>query len=514
MLERGQNMRRRKAGICTALALAMLLAVSGCGKEAETTTGAEMPATTASSAAAGTTAAGTIAAVTEAATEKATEAKEPYVKEEPDEYQKYPTDSEYHLVWEENFDYEEARLSDKDWVYEVHKKGWVNRELQAYRDSEEYAFVKNGELVIRPVKEVDEDGNVNYYSGRVNTNSRHDFTYGRIEAKIKVPSGKGFLPAFWMMPTETARYGSWPRCGEIDIMEVVSNDPTRDYGSLHFGNPHTQRQGSVANGSDYSQEYHVFAIEWEPGLIRWYVDGEAFYETGDWFTAPSDAAEEAPYPAPFNQPFHIILNVAVGGDWPGDPDPDQVFDEKTCMYVDYVRVYQKDSYDENVKKPEKEMHMKDADSTGNYVNNGDFAAPENLNDDQDWKYQNLNKGVGAAEIKDSQITITTEDEGTETYSIQLVQGGLPLEKGQKYKFSFEACADDARNMITAITGPDVSYLRYLEDSTVELKKDWDSYSFEFEMKEDSDDNGRIEFDLGKQQSTATVHIRNVRLEKK
>ena len=124
------------------------------------------------------------------------------------------------------------------------------------------------------------------------------------------------------------------------------------------------------------------------------------------------------------------------------------------------------------------------------MNNGDFAAPENLNDDQDWKYQNLNKGVGAAEIKDSQITITTEDEGTETYSIQLVQGGLPLEKGQKYKFSFEACADDARNMITAITGPDVSYLRYLEDSTVELKKDWDSYSFEFEMKEDSDDNGR------------------------
>ena len=177
-------------------------------------------------------------------------------------------------------------------------------------------------------------------------------------------------------------------------------------------------------------------------------------------------------------------------------------------------MFQKDSYDENVKKPEKEMHMKDADSTGNYVNNGDFAAPENLNDDQDWKYQNLNKGVGAAEIKDSQITITTEDEGTETYSIQLVQGGLPLEKGQKYKFSFEACADDARNMITAITGPDVSYLRYLEDSTVELKKDWDSYSFEFEMKEDSDDNGRIEFDLGKQQSTATVHIRNVRLEKK
>ncbi len=502
-------MKMKKRSICAGLALTMMLAMGGCGKDSETTT-AESAATTEATA----TTAATTEAGTTTTTEAATEAKEPYVKEEPDEYQKYPTDADYHLVWEENFDQEEARLSDQDWVYEVHKAGWVNRELQAYRDSEEYAFVKNGELVIRPVKEVDENGNVTYYSGRVNTNSKHDFTYGRVEAKIKVPSGKGFLPAFWMMPTETARYGSWPRCGEIDIMEVVSNDPTRDYGSLHFGNPHTQRQGSVSNGSDYSKEYHVFAVEWEPGLIRWYVDGEAFYETGDWFTASAEGAKEADYPAPFNQPFHVILNVAVGGDWPGDPDPDMEFNEDTCMYVDYVRVYQKDSYDENVQKPEKEMHMRDADSTGNFVNNGDFAAPENLNDDQDWKYQSMNKGVGSAEIKDKEIIITTENGGTEDYSIQLVQAGLPLEKGAKYKFSFEAYAEEERKMVTDISGPDVSYIRYLEDQTVDLTKDWAPYSYEFEMKEESDDNGRIEFNMGKQTSTAAIHIRNVRLEKK
>ena len=506
-------MKMKKRSICAGLALAMMLAMGGCGKDSETTTSA--PASTASAGTEAKTAAATTEAKSEAKTETKTEtkteAKEPYVKEEPDEYQKYPTDAEYHLVWEENFDQPEARLSDEDWVYEVHKAGWVNREKQAYRDSEEYAFVKNGELVIRPVKEVDDSGNVTYYSGRVNTNSRHDFTYGRMEAKIKIPSGKGFLPAFWMMPTETARYGSWPRCGEIDIMEVVSNDPTREYGSLHFGDPHTQRQGSVSNGSDYSKEYHVFAVEWEPGLIRWYVDGEAFYETSDWFTATG--GDEKPYPAPFDQPFHIILNVAVGGDWPGDPDPDQVFDENTCMYVDYVRVYQKDSYDENVTKPEKELHMREADSTGNFVNNGDFAAPENLNDDQDWKYQNLNKGVGAAEIKDGEIVITTEDGGTDDYSLQLTQAGLPMEKGAKYKFSFEAYADEERKMITDISGPDVSYIRYLEDQTVDLKKDWSPYSFEFEMKEDSDDNGRIEFNMGNQPSTAAIHIRNVRLEK-
>ena len=502
----------RKKLVCAALAAAMSMTLLvGCGKEESTTAAGTEAAETEAQATTAVSEAvtdGTTEAVTEPVTEEVTEV---YTPEEPDEYQQYPNSDEYHLVWEENFDQPEKKLSSEDWTYEAHKAGWVNRELQAYVNTEEYAFVRNGELVIQPQKVVDENGKVSYYSGRVNTSNKHDFKYGRMEAKIKVPSGDGFLPAFWMMPTKSALYGSWPRCGEIDIMEVVSNDPTREYGSLHFGDPHTQRQGSVSDGSDYSKEYHVFAVEWEPGLIRWYVDGVPFYETSDWFTASN--GNEKPYPAPFDQDFHIILNVAVGGDWPGDPDPDLVFDGNTAMYVDYVRVYQKDSYDENVEKPAQEQHMKEADSTGNYVNNGDFTAPENLSDDQDWVYQSMNMGAGAAEIKDGEIVITTTNEGTEDYSIQLVQGGLPMIKGQKYKYSFEAYAEDPRTMITAITGPDVSWLRYFEDTKQDLTKDWQTFSYEFEMKEADDDNGRIEFDLGKQGSTATVHIRNVRLEK-
>lgn len=494
-----------------ALSLSLL---SACGKDSDTTNSVSTEKETAATVT--TEKEASTEPVTEAETETETETetekvteKEPYVPEEPDEYVKYPTDAEYHLVWEENFDQEDPKLSNEDWDYEAHPSGWVNREKQAYINSEEYAFVKNGELVIRPVKEVDDSGNVKYYSGRVNTLRRHEFTYGRMEAKIKIPSGKGFLPAFWMMPSKSV-YGSWPRSGEVDIMEVVSNDPTSEYGSLHFGDPHTQRQGSVSNGSDYSKEYHVFAVEWEPGLIRWYVDGEAFYETGDWFSATG--SDEKPYPAPFNQPFYIILNVAVGGDWPGDPDPDLVFDENTCMYVDYVRVYQKDSYDENVKKPEKEINNPDPDTTGNYVRNGDFAASEDLSDEKDWKYQNYSNGVGAAEISNGELKITIENEGTEDYSIQLVQAGLPAEKGKKYKFSFEAYADEPRNAITSVTGPDVSYIRYLEDNTIALTKDWAPFSFEFEMKEDSDDNARIEFNLGRYSGTAAVHLRNVRYE--
>ena len=502
-------MKKKKyisAALIGAFALSLL---SACGKENETTTDAatEAPKTEAVSTEAATT------PVTEASTEPATEPEtekvtEPYTPEEPDEYVKYPTDAEYHLVWEENFDYAERKLPRTDWDYEIHKPGWVNRELQAYADSEEYAYVEKGELVIRPVKEVDDNGNVTYTSGRVNTMRRHDFTYGRFEAKIKVPNGNGFLPAFWMMPTSST-YGSWPLSGEIDIMEILGNDPTKQHGTIHYGDPHGQQQGSFSNGSDFSKEYHVFAVEWEPGLIRWYVDGEAFYETSDWFSA--SATKENPYPAPFNHPFHIILNVAVGGNWPGDPDPDQVFDESTCMYVDYVRVYQKDSYDENVTKPEKVVTYGEPDSTGNYIRNSDFADAEDLGDDKDWVYQNLNSGVGTAEIKDNEIKIKIDNEGLEDYSIQLVQAGLPAEKGKKYKLSFEARGEDQKTLITAITGPDVNYTRYLDNTKVDLTGDWSSYSFEYEMKEASDGNARVEFNIGRQ-GTGTAHIRNVRYE--
>lgn len=347
----------KKKIVCAALAMTMSLTLlAGCGKEETVTTSAPV-ATEAVTASAATEAGNdtesktTEEQKTEPETEPVTEeVTEAYKPEEPDEYQQYPDSAEYHLVWEENFDQEERKLSKDDWNYEAHKAGWVNRELQAYKNTEEYAFVKNGELVIQPTKEVDDSGKVSYYSGRVNTSRKHDFKYGLMEAKIKIPKGKGFLPAFWMLPTQTSLYGNWPRCGEIDIMEVVSNDPTKEHGTIHFGDPHEQRQGSVSNGANYSEEYHVFAVEWLPGLIRWYVDGEKFFETSDWFTASN--GEEKPYPAPFDQDFHIILNVAVGGDWPGDPDPDLVFDENVAMHVDYVRVYQKDSYDENVKKPE------------------------------------------------------------------------------------------------------------------------------------------------------------------
>ncbi|MBR6222392.1 MAG: family 16 glycosylhydrolase [Lachnospiraceae bacterium] len=416
----------------------------------------------------------------------------------------------YNLVWHDEFNGD--KLNEADWNYEEHEVGWVNNELQEYVPTDEYAFLKDGELVIQPVK-IEEDGKVSYKSGRVNTQNKHDIKYGRIEARLKVPEGQGFLPAFWMMPQDEQFYGQWPKCGEIDIMEVLGNSTNTLYGTLHFGEPHKQKQGTYTLASgDFASEYHTFAIEWEPGAIRWYCDGEQYFEANDWFTKV-DGEEEKPYPAPFNQPFHVILNVAVGGDWPGSPDDSTVFDDRAAMKVDYVRMFQKDSYDENVSKPEVVVNLKEADETGNFVTNGDFANAEDLTDDNDWKFLQLSGGEGSAEIKDGEIVISTTNAGSEEYSIQLVQPNMPCEKGCKYKYSFEAKADEARTMKAAVTAPEVDWIRYFPDTSVDLTTDYQTFEFEFDMTNETDDKARVEFNMGKTDSTATIHIKNVRLEK-
>ena len=144
----------------------------------------------------------------------------------------------YTLRWEDDFN--APQLNRDDWNVELHQPGWVNHELQAYIDSPQTIYIENSTLVLKPVETKQSDGTISYVSGRVNTQHKHDFQYGIFEARIKVPAGKGFLPAFWMMPTEEERYGQWPRCGEIDIMEVLGHDTARTYGTIHYGNPHRQ----------------------------------------------------------------------------------------------------------------------------------------------------------------------------------------------------------------------------------------------------------------------------------
>lgn len=418
-------------------------------------------------------------------------------------------DPAYKLVWEDNFDGTE--LNRDDWNVELHDPGWVNAEWQEYVDSEENIYVKDGNLIIQPIK-MKVDHKDYYTSGRVNTQNKHDFKYGRFEARLKVPEGMGFLPAFWLMPTDERFYGQWPKCGEVDIMEVMGQTTDTLHGTLHFGEEHTQRQGTyVLEEGNFADEYHVFACEWEPGEMRFYVDNELYFTEHDWFTK-RNGYSEITYPAPYDQPFYMILNVAVGGSWVGYPDSTTEFGENAQMVVDYVRVYQKDEYDENVTKPVKEVVFKEADETGNYIVNSEFA-PEALDDEDDWRFLLFNGGAGEASISDGAIHISTTSTGSEEYSVQLVQANIAMENCGKYKLSFDAYADEERTMITCITAPDLNFVRYLQDEKLTLKTTPQTYEYEFYMMNENDANGRVEFNMGSQGSSATIHISNVRVEK-
>ena len=274
---------------------------------------------------------------------------------------------------------------------ELHEPGWVNAELQEYVDSEENIFFENGNLVIRPVKST-VNGNSYYTSGRISTQNKKDFTYGVFEARLKVPEGKGFLPAFWLMATDENIYGQWPRCGEIDIMEVHGSDTRTTYGTIHYGNPHRQSQATRT--------------------LRSVTEGQG----------------EIAYPAPFDQPFYIILNLAVGGSWVGYPDGTTDF--KNARYeIDYVRVWQKETYNENVTKPEKRVTLRDPDGNGNFIVNGDFSRTENLNGSEGWTFLTANGGKAEASVSEGVLTVAVEKSGNVDYSVQLVQPGIPLQNG-------------------------------------------------------------------------------------
>lgn len=416
----------------------------------------------------------------------------------------------YTLVWKDEFNGDS--LNFEDWQYEPHEPGWVNNELQEYTTSTDNVYVKNGKLVIQAIKK-SKDGNTTYTSGKVTTQNKRDFKYGRIEASIKVPEGQGLWPAFWMMPTEQEFYGEWPKCGEIDIMEVLGHETNKLYGTIHYGNPHKESQGTYTlTNKKFSDDYHLYAVEWEPGSIKFYIDNILYHEAKDWYTC-IEGDDEVTFPAPFDQTFFLQFNLAVGGSWPGNPDETTDF-SKAKLMVDYVKVYQKDNYDENVEKIEKEpVILRDADENGNYVINGNFAEQEDLNDEQNWKFLLAGNGDATATIKDNTMRIETKDAGNLDYSVQLVQPNLPMKQGGVYLLTFDAKADEERTMIVGISAPDHSYIRYMEDTKVTITTNMQKYTYEFTMTKEDDANGRLEYNLGNQGSIAGIEIQNVKLEK-
>jgi beta-glucanase (GH16 family) len=238
----------------------------------------------------------------------------------------------YQLVWSDEFD--GTSLNMANWSYQLMGDGG-NNEWQYYTDRAANSWVANGILTIQANKEDYVVGGQTYHytSARLRTLDKQDFLYGKMEARIKLPKGQGIWPAFWMMPSDSV-YGGWAASGEIDIMESI-NQANTIYGTLHYGGqwPANENGGaSYSDGTDFSQAFHTYGIEWEPNVFRWYRDGQLYGTKTSWWSSGGA------YPAPFNQWFHFILNVAVGGNWPGYPDATTTFPQQ--MQIDWVRVYQ------------------------------------------------------------------------------------------------------------------------------------------------------------------------------
>jgi beta-glucanase (GH16 family) len=240
----------------------------------------------------------------------------------------------YELVWQDEFDGIQLDLS--KWEPQIGDGcpqlcGWGNNELEYYRT--ENATVADGFLTITAREE--SFGGRSYTSARLRTRNQGDWTYGRFEMRAKMPIGQGIWPAFWMLPTD-AIYGTWAASGEIDIMEYLGHQPEEVFGTIHYGGPFPLNQSSsngfTSGSGNFHDDFHEFVLEWEPCEMRWYVDGSLYATQTDWFS------NGGPYPAPFDQRFHLLLNVAVGGNWPGQPDATTQFPQQ--MIVDYVRVYQ------------------------------------------------------------------------------------------------------------------------------------------------------------------------------
>ena len=456
---------------------------------------------------------GLFSGCSQTATEQTVEETEQPVQEEtvvtePVEKTETPPMLGYNLLWSDEFD--GPVLNEDNWNVELREPGWTNNELQAYVDTPENVFIKDGCLVLKAIETVDENGKKSYTSGKVNSQNKKDFLYGKVCIRAKVPEGQGLWPAAWMMPTDEGKYGQWPKCGEIDIMEVLGNDTKTSYATIHYGEPHGQEQGKkeLTEGS-FSDDFHEYSVEWEPGKMKFFVDFVQILEVRDWFTAV-EGEDEKPYPAPFDQTFFVQMNLAVGGDWPGNPDETTNFDNAEYL-IDYVRVYQKDHYKTDVKKPV--IEMREPLEDGNYVRNGDFAdESESLEDDQDWKFLLAQNGKGEAVIKDGMIEITSEAEGDVDYSVQLVSWNIPIKKGSKYKITFDAKAEEPRNIVVCVSAPFVNWIRYFPDTELEISDKWETYTYEFEMNDKTDPRGRLEFNLGHRGSTATVDITNVRVE--
>ncbi|GEK88428.1 Carbohydrate binding domain-containing protein [Alkalibacterium putridalgicola] len=390
------------------------------------------------------------------------------------EVQEETGEKDWQLTWQDEFDGETLDLSkwridegNGYWSGDEWINGWGNNEKQYYH--EDNVTVTDGKLILEAREEQisDEQGDYDYTSGKILSDGLFSQTFGRFEARMKLPDGQGYWPAFWMMPQDDT-YGTWAASGELDIMENAGANTDKVGGAIHFGDlwpNNTYLAGDYHFEEGSTTEFNTYSVEWEPEEIRWYVNDELFYKTSDWYT------ESYEKPAPFDQDFYMILNLAVGGWYGGEPDASTAFPGQ--VEVDYVRVYEdaNANYDkspsplkETVEEPEEPTDELDRDPANweavgdNLVTDGSFDDTTTFGDpdsDATWKTFNMadhdpNGGKGEFSVVDNVLNTEIQQLGWNWWQIQLMQD-MELTEGT-YKLTFDMTSELARDMRVELVG--------------------------------------------------------------
>lgn len=448
------------------------------------------------------------------------------------------TIGEWVEVWGDEFDGTGSALDSNGvdlgkWAYqegtgtEYGVSDWGNNEQEYY--SRNNVQVAEGLLTITAKKE--SKGGKAYTSGRLWTSPTYSKTYGKFEARIKMPEGQGIWPAFWLMPKDS-EYGTWASSGELDIMEARGRVADKTSGTIHFGK---QWPNNKSAGGDYTfpagqaiTGFHTYSVEWEPGVIRWYVDGNLFYKADQWSSEGAGQPDKYAFPAPFDKPFYIILNMAIGGQFDGNLLPPDSAMANAKMQVDYVRVYDLEGKPYHVPmEPVNDAEPIPAEARqpvdGSYIADPNFEqgltgisnSSQALAADK-WNFLHTPDygGAGSAAIEKiggrNYAKITPTSGGNQNYALQLIQYA-PLVKGHTYKISFDAKAAAARSMSVKMGGDaDNGWSVYSDSYDASLKTDLQHYEFTFPMSATTDLMARLEFNVGL--NTNALWIGNVRLE--
>jgi len=450
--------------------------------------------------------------------------------------------SEWSLVWSDEFSGSE--IDHSKWTYDIGNwivdedgngitPGWGNNEKEYYTDSNENAFIDDGKLVIKAKKEqvTDEFGTYDYTSAKLKTKGLFSKKYGRYEIKAKLPTGKGLWPAIWMLPEED-KYGTWAASGEIDIMEAWGSRPNTVSGTIHYGegwpnNKYTGKEFELPENRGIDK-WHTYALEWEPGELRWYVDGELYQTQNKWYSKGTDNAANFSYPAPFDQEFYLVMNLAVGGWFDGEVDETTKFPSQ--MEVDYVRVYdlKKRDYREPVEPVAGPVVLPDNAKQpledGNLVYDQNFeeaitdvSMPGDELNSTYWNFVHLPDfgGAGSLSVQNLDGTNFAKTEisnaGSALYSLQMIQN-ISLGNGGKYKVSFDAKSTADRSMMVKVgAGAEGKWVKYSNEESFQLSDELQTYEFTFDMLNETDIASRLEFNLGGN-GTNPVWIGNVKVE--